>query len=336
MLEAIRVRALDPYAALHLDPLATPALVTAMYRMLAERARTAPETLARLNAARSMLIDTASRGAYDRAHGYGERRAARNHYELLGVAIDADAAAIDLAYSVGTRNGAAAPAPISSAHRTLSNPYLRARYDASLTSPTHPATEPLTPAHIPYAAIEPSADIATAFERRMMLTTPPTPLAPPAHQSNDQTADRDPAQDDASNATPGASHPACSTFSARKAMFAPLRVAEAAPVPPRRTAPHLDPAPAITAARDDRSDLRHPASETPAPAPQTPGLSQKQRRADRQPRELPRPVASDAMTARLLELAPSAIAPAQSTRTSAPPNASGTPPIRWALLTADD
>lgn len=304
MLEAIGARALDPYAALCLDPLAPPTLVMAMYRMLTERALAGPETsLAVLALLRESYGALADARPEQRAHADGERRVARNHYQALGVAIDADAEAIDLARAVGMRTGDAAQRErIGAAHRTLSNPYLRARYDASLVAPVRIVAARLSAPQMADAPEAPLGDAALAFERRMMhstLVAGAMPVAAPCQSpANADAPDLIPAGGDAARAATESRTSSWASREARKDLLARLKEAESENERHRITAP--------------------------APPPAT-------TRAPTQPRS------SDPMTARLLELAPAGGAP--SILCSEPPSAPADlrrPPIRWAILAADD
>lgn len=189
MLEAIRTDVIDPYATLHLDPMASPAVVMAIYGVLAKRARrTGAESLATLQTARDLLMDEDHRRAYDETHGYAGQRAPRNSYETLGIALDADIGILDIAYSVGIRGGDEDRRKlVRLAHRTLANPYLRARYDLSLVEGAEPP--PVTRVRTTAPALETVPDASgptsilarnPAFEQRM---TPTAPLQPAVEQT---------------------------------------------------------------------------------------------------------------------------------------------------------
>ncbi len=156
--------------------MAPPDVVAAIAGLLVKRARrAAPESLKELEAARDLLSDDARRREYDEAHGYGDRRAPRNSYETLGVAMDADIGILGVAYSVGmSAKDERVRKLIRAAHRTLGNPYLRARYDLSLNEGSEPSPAPFVQPPAPVVPEEPILARNPAFERRMQQAAPTT------------------------------------------------------------------------------------------------------------------------------------------------------------------
>jgi hypothetical protein len=151
------LRPFDPYRTLQLHPAAPRDLVEKAYWLLASSVHSSPVSGSRieeLNAAYGMLVDDAARRSYDEAHGVRAlaARAARSrsphlrlfsakrpsvdyddYYHVLRIDSEADSRIIQVAYDFWTHGLQGARAErerIEEAYRTLSNPQLRAQYDA--------------------------------------------------------------------------------------------------------------------------------------------------------------------------------------------------------------
>jgi len=186
MLEPQGPRPLDPYRALRLHAQATRPLIVEAYWHLASRVQRNGardgERIVELNAAYALLIDAEARQTYDEAHGLAalerprvtiERRGGglfggghteitltgvKDHYHLLRIDREADEELIGIAYRMlrnelreSTVEAEIMREALEEAHRTLRNPMLRARYDAS------PSDEEAAPAAGKTNAIAPRA-----------------------------------------------------------------------------------------------------------------------------------------------------------------------------------
>jgi len=151
------LRPFDPYRTLQLHPAAPRDLVEKAYWLLASSVHSSPVSGSRieeLNAAYAMLVDDGARRSYDEAHGVralaaGAARSPRPRlrlfsaktpgvryddcYHVLRIDSEADSRIVQLAYDFWTHGLQGARVErelIEEAHRTLSNPQLRAQYDA--------------------------------------------------------------------------------------------------------------------------------------------------------------------------------------------------------------
>lgn len=151
------LRPFDPYRTLQLHPAAPRDLVEKAYWLLASSVHSSPVSGSRieeLNAAYAMLVDDDARRSYDEAHGVralaaGAARSPRPRlrlfsaktpgvryddcYHVLRIDSEADSRIVQLAYDFWTHGLQGARVErelIEEAHRTLSNPQLRAQYDA--------------------------------------------------------------------------------------------------------------------------------------------------------------------------------------------------------------
>ncbi len=152
----------DPYQTLQLHPEAPLSLLTEAYWLLVSSARASSSNrspangsrIEELNAAYAMLVNESARQSYDQAHGVRPPTVAAprgrglrigwfsakhpavdyaDYYHLLRIDRDADDQIIQLAYEFwthGVQSQRAERERIEEAHRTLSNPQLRAQYEA--------------------------------------------------------------------------------------------------------------------------------------------------------------------------------------------------------------
>ena len=156
MPETQGLRSFDPYRTLQLHPAAPRDLIEKAYWLLVSSARASRDTrstIEEFNLAYAMLNDDAARRAYHDAHGGVPRpiaparvrllrlplfstakpAPAGDYYRALCIDTEADSRIVRLAYEfwshgvLGTRIGRQ---HIEEAYRTLSNPQLRAQYDA--------------------------------------------------------------------------------------------------------------------------------------------------------------------------------------------------------------
>lgn len=165
------LRPFDPYRTLQLHPAAPRDLVEKTYWLLASSVHSSPVSGSRiqeLNAAYAMLVDDAARRSYDEGHGVralvdpaDRSRSPRlrlfsakkpgvdydDYYHVLRIDSEADSRIIQLAYDFWTHGLQGARVErerIEEAHRTLSNPQLRAQYDARRAAPATPQKVEIT------------------------------------------------------------------------------------------------------------------------------------------------------------------------------------------------
>ena len=165
------LRPFDPYRTLQLHAAAPRDLVEKAYWLLASAVHSSSVSGSRiqeLNAAYGMLVDEAARRSYDEEHGVralahsvDPSRSPRlrlfsakkpgvdydDYYHVLRIDREADSRIIQLAYDFWTHGLQGARADrerIEEAHRTLSNPQLRAQYDARRAAPAAPQIEKIT------------------------------------------------------------------------------------------------------------------------------------------------------------------------------------------------
>ena len=151
------LRPFDPYRTLQLHPAAPRDLIEKVYWFLASSVHSSPVSSSRvqdLNDAYATLVNESARQSYDEAHGVRPltvaappSRAPRggwfsakkpavdyaDYYHLLRIDREADSRIIQLAYefwSHGVQSQRVQRERMEEAHRTLSNPQLRAQYDA--------------------------------------------------------------------------------------------------------------------------------------------------------------------------------------------------------------
>jgi curved DNA-binding protein CbpA len=205
MLPSQGLRPLDPYKTLQLHPHAPQQLIVAAYWSLVSRRKqqttttfAASESLNELNAAYGLLMDDEQRRTYDGEHGLTalERPTIRgalkrfaaivfgttaskvsrhpDYYHLLRIDREADAEIIALAHDVLSRQATNHVAEDvflrdlrDDAYRTLSNPQLRAQYDASLEMKA-PAAAPQRPAP-PLAPPDNASEPAPNTDARMLV-----------------------------------------------------------------------------------------------------------------------------------------------------------------------
>jgi hypothetical protein len=151
MVQAQGVRPSDPYRILQLDPHAPRELVVEAYWSLVRRVRRgdasdidAVRRSDEIGAAYAVLIDPARRRALDAALGIDAQAPSRSrtsdYYEVLCVDREADAKVIEVAYRLLSRDEdqkkrSVRKFMLDEAYRALSNPPVRAQYDAKRTPP---------------------------------------------------------------------------------------------------------------------------------------------------------------------------------------------------------
>lgn len=150
MVQAQGVRPADPYRILQLHPAAPRELIVEAYWTLVRRPRRPDASDAGIRAddigaAYAILIDPARRRALDAALGIdgdaSPKSRAADYYETLCVDAEADARIIEMAYRLLSRDEdqkkrSARRFSLDEAYRALSNPPLRAQYDATRRPPT--------------------------------------------------------------------------------------------------------------------------------------------------------------------------------------------------------